>query len=192
MITIPANDFKGLALFAAIKDTRQYLKGVHVEQRANQTLLMATDGAMCAVLRLDVTSDTDVEYLIPNTLLANVKTNKGLVTVDYDGVNVALTQDGATVTAKHGDGTFPDVRRVIPSSVSGELAHFDLHLLARIAKAYTLFSGRKACTPSLIAHNGTGAALIDMRARDITGVIMPLNPNAATFSEPNNFRPGWL
>ena len=182
---------KGLALFAAIKANRRYPNGVHVEQRANQTLLMATDGAMCAVLRLDVTSDTDVEYLIPTTLLANVKTNKGLVTVDYDGMNVILAQDGTTVTAKHDEGNFPDVRRVIPSSVSGELAHFNLHLLARIAKAYTLFSGSKECTPSLIA-NGTGAALIDMRRADITGVIMPLNPNAATFSEPNNFRPGWL
>jgi DNA polymerase-3 subunit beta len=77
------------------------------------------------------------------------------------------------------DGKFPDYRRSIPASHSGEAAQFNPVFIAAMAKAGKLL-GRK--DSPIIRHNGLGAAQVQFYANDeFVGVLMPLN----AFTEKN-------
>ena len=187
MITIQPNELKALAMFAATdKDFRTGIQGVHVEQRKGRTILAATNGHSLVALCLDVASDGEESYLIPNAALKAVSLRGGPVDIHYYENKVTLIQGATSTTYDSDAGTFPDFRRVIPKKVSGEAGHFNALFVGEVGKAYTLMTGHKF-TPGLICHNGTGGALLDFGRDDFVGVLMPTRDVPT-----RNTAPGWL
>jgi DNA polymerase III sliding clamp (beta) subunit (PCNA family) len=91
-----------------------------------------------------------------------------------DGIVFEIDLVKATVI----DGSFPDYRRVVPETASGEAAAFQTAYL----KDYVEIS------KSVIIHcNGRGAALIDFGRDDFVGVMLPfgMEPSAS-------LRPVWF
>lgn len=184
MINLKA--LKAVALFCSKDETRYYLKGVNLQFRSDHVIMCATNGHMLSVIRQAFADPLDSpipDTIIPIELIDRIKLHKAL---DYaelyiDGRRVSITYMGATYQdgSIDGsiDGSFPDYRRVIPQTVSGEVAQFDPQYITIFAKAKAMLSGIK--TPLVpISHNGLSPALMDWVVCDDThvsgfGVLMP-------------------
>lgn len=200
---------RALLAIAAKHDVRYYLKSIAVDARASDVTLVATDGH--ALLAVPIT-EADVEtrppegvYVIPREALEAVKPAKAGKTVlpidiqvvtapdqpdpDRLGVTIkgktSITITGATsaVTAPI-DGRYPDWRRVIPRSRSGEPAQYQPRLIDALGAAAELLGAFPA-----IHHNGQAGALVTFDGGDsgALGVIMPYRVDAVW---PETF-PAW-
>jgi hypothetical protein len=98
---------------------------------------------------------------------------------------VTLYGGGATMTAPLLDDRYPEWRRVVPLTCSGEVAQFDAEYIAAFGKAHKLMGGKYS---PAIAHNGNDAARI-LLAGDAVGVLMPFRETDAT---PKFSNPDWL
>ena len=167
---IPVKYLNAARQFAATKDTRAYLKGVYVDGDR----IVGCDGAMCGVFRLP--EPVPFKVLLPNTLLDRLKIPKQITTVDLsvEDSKVIISYAGAQVTEEVDCPNYPDYRRVMPKSVTGEAAQFDISLLNRINKAAEALHGKSATSRVRIAHNGQGPALIHLDDENFTGCITPL------------------
>ena len=168
---IPVKYLNAARQFAATKDIRTYLKGVYVEHDR----LVGCDGAMCGVFRLP--EPVPFKVLLPNTLLDRLKLPKQITTVDLsvEAGKVTISYAGMQVTEEVDEPYYPDYRRVMPKSVTGEAAQFDISLLNRINKASEALHGKSAVSRVRIAHNGQAPALIHLADENFTGCIMPLH-----------------
>lgn len=198
-LTVPAEYIAVLKLFAPINDVRYYLNGINLEISAQETRLIATDGARIGVFRLQVEQPTVTtplsDIIIPNDLLKLVKT-KGNVTFtlgecagkEDNARPVTVACAGGSLVGATINGVFPDYRRVIPATVTGAPHQFDLCLLGDIGKAWRLLHGGKGPCQATIGFNGEGRpALFDLGIRDFVGVIAPLR----IFPEPLCAPPSW-
>ena len=73
------------------------------------------------------------------------------------------------------DGVYPDWRRFIQSEVSGEVAQFDVSILAKLAAANKAL-GIKHYGCLIIERNGKGPALVKLQSGCV-GVAMPFTPS---------------
>lgn len=73
------------------------------------------------------------------------------------------------------DGVYPDWHRVIPTAVSGEVAQFNVDVLAKLAAANKAL-GMKHYGCLIIEHNGKGSALVKLQSGCV-GVAMPFTPS---------------
>ena len=183
---------KAVALFCSKDETRYYLKGVNLQFRSDHVIMCATNGHMLSVIKQDFADPLDSaipDTIVPIELIDRIKLHRA---TDYaelyvDGRRVSITYMGATYQDGSIDGSFPDFRRVIPQTVSGETAQFDPQYVTIFAKAKAMLSGIK--TPLVpISHNGLSPALMDWVQCDDThvsgfGVLMPLR-NKETLSVP--------
>ena len=180
---IPVKYLNAARQFAATKDIRTYLNGVYVEHDR----LVGCDGVMCGIFRLP--EPVPFKVLLPNTLLDRLKIPKQITTVDLsvEDSKITISYAGMQITEEVDAPYYPDYRQIIPKSVTGEVAQFDIHLLNRINKAAEALHGKRETCHVRIAHNGQTSALIHLADENFTGCIMPLrDPDAPREA------PGWV
>ncbi len=194
-ITIDHSIIKALLICAAKHDVRYYLKGVCVDARANgDVVLVATDGHRLLAYPVAVDNIEALapgEYIIPREALEAVKPAKaGRITLpiyidivtapnqpDPERVGVtikgktSITITGATssVTAPI-DGKYPDWRRIVPASTSGEIAQFNADYVSGFGDVCKLLGGSYG---PYINHNG-GAPAVITNLPGALGILMPL------------------
>jgi DNA polymerase-3 subunit beta len=203
-ITIDHSIIKSLLICAARQDVRYYLNGVCVDARADGTVvLVATDGhRMLAYPILGGANSVEAlapgEYVIPREALEAVKPAKvGRTTlpIHIDIVTAAdqpdparagvmikgkttITITGATSTVTAPiDGKFPDWRRVVPASTSGEIAQFNADYIAGFGDICKLLGGKYG---PYINHNGGACAAIT-NLPGALGILMPLRLDGDDF-----------
>lgn len=183
--TIKTNDLKALLLCAGKKDVRYYLNGVHFESSANGIIAVATDGHRLLAVNLPGQQPEGVKALIPRALIeAAVKTKAPVIDIKIEGGNVTLASAGQNVSGSIGEGVYPDYRRVIPASVSGEFSQFQHDYMAEFDKVGHLLNG----TTASILHNGGSAALVKFDCDNAIGVLMPWRHDLPT----DLTRPAWI
>ncbi len=204
--TIDLRALKACAIAASAEKTRYYLKGVCIEHKPAGPVFVATDGARLIAARHDWRDDTGAPeafwpVIIPSSLIKRIKvgardSNDATVTLATVGANalqISLTHAGATYTEGAIDGTFPAWRNVVPrDDASGELAHYDITLLATFTDAAKILHGRKDVKP-FVAHNGPNPTMVDLRTAhndpvQAFGVIMPIRDQR---KEPLSRAPAW-
>lgn len=196
-ITLDHSIIKALLICAAKHDVRYYLKGVCVDARADGTLvLVATDGHRLLAYPIiggvnSVENLAPGEYIIPREALEVVKPAKAgrivlpihidIVTApdtpDPERVGVTIkgkttiTVTGATSTVTAPiDGKFPDWRRIVPASTSGEIAQFNADYVSGFGDICKLLGGKYG---PFINHNG-GACAVVTNLPGALGLLMPL------------------
>ena len=198
-LTIPAKYIAVLKLFAAEKDTRYYLNGICLEIGRSETRLVATNGHMLGVFRVESDQPDIIDpvknVIIPNEMLKHIKP-KGDVEIvlgdvlpdNTDGRSITLTFDGLTVSGKTIDGHYPDwQRQFISLKPSGIAAQFNSEYIGRLAKAWAHLYGKRSPMVA-IAHNGDSAALIGMDDSNFCGLIMPIGKHFVTVPA---YAPDW-
>jgi DNA polymerase-3 subunit beta len=197
-ITIDHSIIKALLICAAKVDVRYYLKGVCVDARANgDVVLVATDGHRMLTYPVAVDAIEALapgQYIIPREALEAVKPCKaGRVTLpitieivtapdqpdpERAGVTIkgktSITVTGATSTVTAPiDGKYPDWRRVVPKTVSGEPAQYNPEYIAGFGDACKLLGTKYPH----IHHNGSSAAIVGNLGAAL-GVLMPMRSDA--------------
>lgn len=190
--TINLRALKAVAIAASSEEVRYYLNGVFVEFEPSQIVFTATDGHRLIAASHDYLEgekgpDKKVVAIVPTTLLDKVKLGKkdngqALLTIDCTqaAVKVSLEYLGAIYSEAAIDATYPDARRVVPRTVSGEVAKFNPHYLVSFEKARAIATNEKVGEDCIIAHNGGSPALVDMNIVGeedgfrMFGVIMPM------------------
>jgi hypothetical protein len=174
--TIAANELAAVAIASAKKDHRYYLKGVHVAAADNLMQYTATDGHRIHRFACCDHYGAWTAVIIPIDAVDQItKGAKGqVITIEQSDRMVTLTRaDGLAVTCAAVDGTFPDVDRVIPKSVSGETAQFNPALLADVSKALKLLTGK--ALHGHVHHNGNSPAVIGCsQAPQFGALVMPM------------------
>ena len=183
-ITIDHNIVKALLICAAKQDIRYYLKGICVDARANgDVVLVTTDGHR--LLAYPVATDAiealaPGQYIIPREALEAVKPCKAgrhmlPITIEIDtakGLENKITGATSTVTPLI-DGKFPDWRRVLPKTVSGEPAQYQAEYLGDFGRIADLLGTKQPH----IHYNGSAAAIVGNLGAAL-GVLMPMRSDA--------------
>lgn len=175
-LTVPAYALQAALTHTARKDIRTYLCGVRLEPSAGK--IIATDGHRMFIGAID-TADAPA-VTIPAELLASalkaVKVKKGtitLVTVNYSAGTVELAfPNGARFAGAELEGNYPEWRRVLPQTVSGESAQFNPQYLADAETALKIYydGGNAFCTT--LAPNGTAGGLVFNGGYDPKAVVI--------------------
>ena len=186
---IPADTIKALLVIAAKNDTRGYLKSVCIDVRESDAVAVATDGHKLLALPLTLADDAPALvpgcYIIRREALESVKpVLKRPITVTIDPIarTATLNNGDAATTAPLMDDKYPDWRRVVPLTVSGEVAQFNAEYVGAFGKVHKLLG--RAYSPGIL-HNGNAAARVVLTG-DAVGVIMPMN------GQPHLENPAWL
>ena len=183
-ITIDHSVIKALLICAAKQDVRYYLKGVLVDARANgDVVLVTTDGHR--MLAYPVATDAiealaPGQYIIPREALEAVKPCKAgrhvlPITIEIDVANGRenkITGATSTVTPLI-DGKYPDWRRVLPKTVSGEPTQYQAEYLGDFGRIADLLGTKYPH----IHHNGSSAAIVGNLGAAL-GVLMPMRSDA--------------
>jgi DNA polymerase-3 subunit beta len=180
-ITIDHSIIKALLICAAKHDVRYYLKGVCVDARANgDVVLVATDGHRLLAYPVAVDSIEALapgEYIIPREALEAVKPAKAgrtvlPITIEIDvahGRENKITGATSTVTPLI-DGKYPDWRRIVPASTSGEIAQFNADYVSGFGDVCKLLGGKYG---PFINHNGGSCAVVT-NLPGALGLLMPM------------------
>lgn len=180
-ITIDHSVIRALLLCAPKTELRYYLVGVCVDARASDVTLVTTNGHR--MLAYPVAADAiealaPGQYIIPREALEAVKPAKAgrttlPITIEIDVVNGRenkITGATSTVTPLI-DGNYPDWRRVMPKTISGEPAQYNTEYVADFGKIAQLMGAKNPHV--YINHNGTGAAIVTGLGAAL-GVLMPV------------------
>jgi DNA polymerase III sliding clamp (beta) subunit (PCNA family) len=181
---IPAKYLQTLLLFAAGKgDTRTYLSGINLEIGAHEIRAFVTNGHLAAVFRvrqeIPQVKTPILNVILPRDLVCALGAKKGDVEVeigDPTGIGfsrrVVLSYLNRYASGVSLEDRFPDLRRITPATMSGEVSHLGGLELAAIAKAACIFSPKR---PVLgLAHNGTGTAIFNLGQPDFLGMVLGL------------------
>ena len=169
-ILIPSAHIKALLITAAVKDIRFYLNGIcFAGNRA-----MSTDGHRAGIIRMP--DCVQGEYIVPSELFAALKLGaKGSISVTFgEDLAVTCSYNGLTVTGKCVNGKFPDMTRVLPRTLSGEVAQFNAEYLGDLAKISKLLCPSEKFHAPTICHNGAYPALVDFLHAGYTHILMPI------------------
>jgi len=159
---INVSTLKALLLFAAKKDIRYYINGVHFESGANGTLAVATNGHCLAVARLDREAAENISFTVPREHLDNVvKGAKGAIDINkVNDTQCTLNSSNGQITVPLCDGKFPDWRRVVSAKQTGERAYFHPDYSALVNKAGQMASSR--LLPYVIQQNGSSVGYCNL------------------------------
>jgi DNA polymerase III sliding clamp (beta) subunit (PCNA family) len=180
-MSIRKSDLLAALTCAAVKDIRSYLNGVYLEfiptSDGGIVQFVGTDGSAmffgnAPAVFLEYEQAAPFWMTIPSDAIKLACKGK------YDLITLASMDDGryalGDVIFAALDGKYPDYRRVIPDSVSGEIGNYDADLLAKAQKALNLYFQTKDKVFRL-NHNGiNGAAVMAGNSRDAGVVIMPI------------------
>lgn len=190
-LNIAKTDVRAMLQFASKKDIRFHLNGICFEAGANGARMVATDGHILGCMDIGASLAEPVTEtqcgIIPREVFEKIKKPK-----KGDAQTVEITIDaketGGTFSVKDGfsvhqgeliDARFPDWRRIVPATFSGEAGQFDPDLLARLKAAHVEAGG--AYSPTIL-HNGQNAAVLHIGANGMGAVIMPIRSDAPTKS----------
>lgn len=192
MIQIPLNYLKALLITAGKDDVRKALNGVYVEVNDGVVRLVTTDGARLLAIRLkDVVYLDNIAFVMPRELIENVLkvktklkdcelttrnvmvpfTNENDVTGERERIEVTIAVGDQKFTMFEIDAKFPDFRRVIPQTVTGDAGTYSNANTFDFDKIVTILTGLKA--PCAIGQNGENAALVNVGIENAIGVLMP-------------------
>lgn len=174
--------FIAAARFVSTEETRYYLRGVFVQRADGGGLLYTSMDGHRMFHVYDATAEMVGDVRIigiskPKFPAAWLKSDH--LTWD-DGV---LSSDDKTLLlpAAEIDGTFPDYTRIIPSTTSGEAAHFDYTYLADFQDA------AKKCGlgKMFVHHNGESPSLVTFSEAPVIAVCMPLRSDMIRHERPS-------
>jgi len=186
---IPADTIKALLVIAAKKDVRGYLNSVCIDVRASDAVAVVTDGHKMLAVALTVTDDAAAAALVPGRYIVAREALESvkpvlkrpiLVTIDPTARAATLDNGSAATTTPLMDATYPDWRKVVPLTVSGEVAQFNAEYVGAFGKVHKLLGGKYS---PVIRHNGDNAARVVL-AGDAVGVIMPMRFNLQPLENP--------
>jgi DNA polymerase-3 subunit beta len=167
-ITFDARTLKAALICTSTDETRYYLKGVAVQLDGDKLFIAATDGHRLIAMQPEFTIERDDtaatdrasfgSVIIPADIVKNLKLNKSVdeCTLTIDSGKGEIEHCGQSVKFGFVDGSFPEWRRVIPPTISGETAQFDARYVGELPKIKAAF-GEKA-TKIAIEHNGDAPA----------------------------------
>jgi DNA polymerase-3 subunit beta len=168
-------------LCAAAKDVRYYLNGLCIELLKDRVNVVSTDGHRLLVCR-DMHPDnpvypgSDVQIIVPTELLKGVKAKGSLhIEIDYDDETKAVTvRDGVmSIVGQAVDGRYPDWRRVVPESVTGQPSQLNPAYVGDMGKVSKELGSKQGHIR--ISHNGeSGAAVVRFGDEDVLGLIMSI------------------
>lgn len=199
-LNISLDLLKATALFVSNEETRYYLNGVCIQAtKKGDIVYVATDGHRMFVApgKSERGEDKDVfvgEIIIPRDVISGIKLPTGrsapnaleavLVVGDKGRCTIEFGL-GASVGFTAIDGTFPDWRRVISTSTSGVVGHFNTAYLDSFRKAGKLL-GHEMPT---VLHNGLAdQAVIRWSGFDGFGILMP----SRDYAIPATVLPAWV
>lgn len=209
MITVKPNELKAIALAASKEETRYYLGGVFFEcYKGKKFGMVATDGhrlhSLAIAEKIDEGTITDSFILATRDIKraldmvkigikAEGKRNADTVRIfltHKEGalkISVGAVQDDAAAPTLYGafdskaiDGTFPDVRRVIPSrdlEAVGAVVQVNAKLLGEMAEVAELLKHDISMYPAITIHPGevaSDALIITIERTSFKGVLMPI------------------
>lgn len=210
-ITLHPDTLKAALTCAAKGDIQYYLNGVLVDVTAARTVLVATDGYVLLAVPLNPDDIVDAApglYILPREALESVKPCKaGRGALPYRlTITPARTEpdpERPDVDVKHAptfslvgvttaagpcvDGIYPDWRRVMPATASGEVAQYQSAFIAAFGKVAELLAGSRSYP--VIHHNGPGGALVTIPGSNALGAIMPFRVDADELRHPG--LPAW-
>lgn len=176
-ITLPAATLKGLLCIAGKTERRFYLNGVYFDPAG---YAVATDGAAMLAVRLTAPFD-GAGFVVPRAAIETALKGLGAKLVATSNVEVTrgrLTFIGGTADFTPVDAQYPAWQRVIPSSPSGEVAHFDPARVMRMGDGIRCIEGSKRFIP-VVMPNGKASGVVLGALPAVLGVIMPLSTGEA-------------
>jgi DNA polymerase III subunit beta len=188
-ITIDYAIIKALLTAAPKKDIRYYLNGICVDASKETVVLVATDGHM--MLSFPVSADAiedriNGQFIIDRVDLDAIKPAKAgkhtlplIIEVDDKGYTISGATKAVNTLV---DGKFPDWRRVVPQTLSGELAQFNLELLSRINDIRKVLGQDEYATT--IHHNGRSCAQVTGLKHHALLILMPMRNDATQGDAP--------
>jgi DNA polymerase-3 subunit beta len=180
-IQIDFDILKGLNVLSAKKDIRYYMNGVFIEITPRGAYFVATDGHKMGIWHeSEITAPETISHVIPSTLIDQVSKvitkPINLVEIDLQPM-IEFNYLNNVFKAPAIDGKYPDFRRVIPETLSHEIAQFDPEFLSQFYKCAAILNGVKKPDVA-IGHNGTGGAIVDIQNGKFLGIIMPYKSKA--------------
>lgn len=186
VLTVPTNVFAAFAKIAPKKDIRYYLNGVFVEPDTGA--MVCTTGHVLLAHATGARVPDVAPFIIPVALFTHLLKTKfpcvrvsitsgdvGKRTITLEGVRAIddVEPSGATFQGAEIEGRYPDWRRAVPVSASGEMGHLNPEYLATVADALKLLAGYKGAMVETF-HNGPHtAAVLTVSGSDSLGVVMP-------------------
>lgn len=196
-LTIHPKYLRALRLFTSTDETRHALCGVRVESTEKHTKLIATDGRILAIAKVDAVPPTKIAATIPNRLLdlfegvwprrhsvwseAVIQCSEDRITISHEELMASMPPvDGAA---------FPNIRQVLPSGEPKPLSQICLSgdYVSRICRASEILGGPEVpgCVlrgidelqPVEIRINNLNdlyVLLMPMRLSDTTGPLLPV------------------
>jgi DNA polymerase-3 subunit beta len=183
-LTILSHILPAMAILAADKkDIRAHIRGVYMEVSAKEIRFAATNGVVMGVCRIkhethDITET--IHCIIPAGLIAGIKGHDTLTLEIGEPSDerrlqreLTISQGGTKQTMQSHAEDYPDYRRIIPETTSGEPAQFDPDLLSQLKKFGKAININKNGYFA-IAYNGDSAAIADFNTENLIVVIMPI------------------
>ena len=158
-----------------------YLHGIRVrrDEGSPSIVLEATDGEKLLRLRVFASGDEAAFDVVFPRLKYSTDTTRAVL---VDGKTIVLHTGDETVSVDAIDSRYPDFDQVIPTSPSGEPAHYDAEHLTPLLSAITAiwrtefpakeWKHRPPCVK--IVQNGSKGALVTGAGLDLVGVIQPV------------------
>ena len=167
-LTLPAP-----ALLAAIAATidcasvdagRPNISGVHIVSSDSCVRLEATDGHRLARYTLE-TGGAAIDAIVPTRALAELRKSlsAGDVTITATDTEIRFAHGDTEITSRLVDGAFPNVDRVLPSTVGATRIEADRAELLAQVRHVSAFAHQK----NRIMRMRTGANLIDLTSADV-------------------------
>jgi hypothetical protein len=185
-------ELKALSRFAATKDVRYYLCGVHVVQDQRGTYLEATDGHMLGRLLLSPGAKPTADIIIGNDAVAKLaasgKRGEEWLHFTVNGSSVEVIAGNEKLTFQAVDGRFPDVDRIVPTVLKDEevapAAFNPEYLMAFQDAANDIKGNRRGSKPCVsLLQRGNNSAIVNIDVENFLGIVMPLR-DCATASIP--------
>jgi DNA polymerase-3 subunit beta len=197
MTTLNLKTLAAVNLFASNESTRYYLNGVLVEARADHVMYVATDGHRMMAYRenLEPLEENAAprltgDFIIPSDVCKRLKPKSAKysyqetanLTREGDAALRLTTLDGTAHIFKPIDGTYPDWRRVVPETLSGNVtieandkrASQGICFNPDYLVSFKKFAETTGTTYCGIACNGGDPAGIVFSDENAFGVLMPM------------------
>ena len=169
-VLIPRRHLAAALHTAGVTDIRYYLNGVFVEILDEEIRVVGVNGATLSVFRhsIEPGSAAVCSAIIPRSAVElAIKDKSVMLALNLDGANSRL----GSIVFSPVEGRFPEYRRVIPATVSGEAAQFDPQFTAAFSKIAKSLGSR---SNPVIRHNGEGSAIVQiLGCEGFIGVMMP-------------------
>ncbi|MDD5277703.1 MAG: hypothetical protein PHR16_16675 [Methylovulum sp.] len=197
--TINLRALHAISLASSQEETRYYICGVFVEIEARQVRYSGTNGHILVVHREEKAKAEAPNtllggFIIPTHICRAFKFKRKRPSDDY-GVLVSTDRPSVLTLNQPSegsdfrgfgviDGTFPDVRRVIPDAPpSGEAATYNPIYVATMQRIGAMLRNFDGGIP-YIAQNGLNPAIVGWGGLDDSfGIIMPMRANTPKLPE---------